>query len=148
MQSEPIEVELEEGGDIFDEESPPKKKKKKEKKAKKRKTVEEEEEEEEELEPEEVAGLQVSADAFPITTMPHIIPSSLAMLCSLLVPLSRMGDSEQAQSEQAQEAAGRQKCCRGHVWQQGISQWTDMHLGCLVPDVAQLSLLFAPDLPG
>lgn len=64
LQSEPIEVELEEGGDIFDEDSSPKKKKK-EKKAKKRKTVEEEEEEEEELEPEEVAGLQVSADAIP-----------------------------------------------------------------------------------
>ena len=51
-------MELEEGGDLFDEEAPARKQKKK-KGAKKRRTVEEEQEEEEELEPEEVAGLQV-----------------------------------------------------------------------------------------
>ena len=59
-QGEPEEVELEEGGDLFDEEAPTRKHKKK-KSGKKRKTVEEEQEEEEELEPEEVAGLQVGA---------------------------------------------------------------------------------------
>ena len=59
-QGEAEEVELEEGGDLFDEEAPARKQKKK-KGAKKRRTVEEEQEEEEELEPEEVAGLQVGA---------------------------------------------------------------------------------------
>ena len=60
MQGEAEEVELEDGGDLFEEEeAPARKQKKKAKAAKKRKTVEEEQEEEEELEPEEVAGLQV-----------------------------------------------------------------------------------------
>ena len=58
LQGEPEEVELEEGGDLFDEEAPARKQKKK-KAGKRRKTVEEEQEEEEELEPEEIAGLQV-----------------------------------------------------------------------------------------
>ena len=58
VQGKAEEVELEEGGDLFDEEAPARKQKKK-KAGKKRRTVEEEQEEEEELEPEEVAGLQV-----------------------------------------------------------------------------------------
>lgn len=61
MKGEAEEVELEEGGDLFEEEAPARKQKRKAQAAKKRRTVEEEQEEEEELEPEEVAGLQVGA---------------------------------------------------------------------------------------
>ena len=65
-------MELEEGGDLFDEEAPAKRQRKKPKGAKKRKTVEEEQEEEEELEPEEVAGLQVTPGRGTLNRKPNV----------------------------------------------------------------------------